>query len=60
MGSQAGRMVLSVRDSPVRLRSWDARDVVRLLGQLDSYCRGERYRVSLELRQRAWLKEGQQ
>ncbi len=36
------------------LAAWDAREVVRLLDHLDQQCRGERYRVSPELRQRAW------
>ena len=39
------------------LRAWHVCDVVRLLGHLDDLYRGERYRVSLELRQRAWLCE---
>ncbi len=37
------------------LAQWNAHDVVRLLDQLDSHYRGERYRVSPALRQRAWL-----
>lgn len=37
------------------LARWNAQDVVRLLDHLDSHYRGERYRVSSELRQRAWL-----
>ena len=41
------------------LAAWDARDVVRLLDHLDKHYRGERYRVSPELRQRAWLRESQ-
>jgi 3-hydroxybutyryl-CoA dehydrogenase len=41
------------------LAAWDARDVVRLLDHLDQHYRGERYRVSPELRQRAWLRESQ-
>lgn len=36
------------------LDAWDAREVVRLLDHLDHHYRGERYRVSPELRQRAW------
>jgi 3-hydroxybutyryl-CoA dehydrogenase len=36
------------------LAAWDAREVVRLLDHLDHHYRGERYRVSPELRQRAW------
>jgi 3-hydroxybutyryl-CoA dehydrogenase len=37
------------------LAQWDAHEVVRLLDHLDSHYRGERYRVSPALRQRAWL-----
>ena len=37
------------------LARWDALAVARLLGQLDAYYRGERYRVSPWLRERAWL-----
>ena len=36
------------------LARWDAGDVVRLLDALDAHYRGERYRVSPWLRQRAW------
>jgi 3-hydroxybutyryl-CoA dehydrogenase len=36
------------------LAAWDPRDVVRLLDHLDAHYRGERYRASGELRQRAW------
>jgi 3-hydroxybutyryl-CoA dehydrogenase len=36
------------------LASWDAHAIVALLDRLDAHCRGERYRVSPELRQRAW------
>lgn len=36
------------------LAAWDLRDVVDLLDQLDDHYRGERYRVSPGLRQRAW------
>jgi 3-hydroxybutyryl-CoA dehydrogenase len=36
------------------LAAWDARAVVRLLDHLDGHYRGERYRVSPALRQRAW------
>ena len=36
------------------LARWDAGEVVRLLDYLDSQYRGERYRASPELRQRAW------
>jgi 3-hydroxybutyryl-CoA dehydrogenase len=36
------------------LAAWSAADVARLLDRLDAQYRGERYRVSLELRQRAW------
>ncbi len=39
------------------LAAWDAREVVRLLDHLDHHHRGERYRVSPELRQRAWMLE---
>ena len=35
------------------LAGWDANAVVALLDRLDSHYRGERYRVSPELRQRA-------
>jgi 3-hydroxybutyryl-CoA dehydrogenase len=38
------------------LAGWDAREVVRLLDHLDAHYRGERYRVSPELRQRAWAR----
>ncbi len=37
------------------LAAWSASTVVALLDRLDSHYRGERYRVSPELRQRAWL-----
>jgi 3-hydroxybutyryl-CoA dehydrogenase len=40
------------------LGDWDACEVVRLLDHLDNHYRGERYRVSLELRRRAWEQEG--
>jgi 3-hydroxybutyryl-CoA dehydrogenase len=40
------------------LAAWDAREVARLLDNLDALYRGERYRVSLELRRRAWASEG--
>ena len=36
------------------LAQWDADAVVALLDRLDAHYRGERYRVSPELRQRAW------
>jgi 3-hydroxybutyryl-CoA dehydrogenase len=36
------------------LARWDARAVVQLIEHLDTHYRGERYRVSGELRQRAW------
>ena len=36
------------------LAAWDANAVVALLDRLDTHFRGERYRVSPELRQRAW------
>ena len=36
------------------LAAWDANAVVALLDRLDAHYRGERYRVSPELRQRAW------
>jgi len=39
------------------LAAWDAREVVRLLDHLDGHYRGERYRVGLGLRQRAWQRE---
>jgi 3-hydroxybutyryl-CoA dehydrogenase len=39
------------------LARWDARRVVELLDHLDCHYRGERYRVSPELRQRAWTQE---
>jgi len=41
------------------LAAWDAGEVVRLLDHLDNHYRGERYRVSPELRQRAWVRESQ-
>ncbi len=37
------------------LARWDARSVATLLGHLDAQYRGERYRVSPWLRERAWL-----
>jgi len=37
------------------LAAWDPGEVVRLLDHLDHHYRGERYRVSPELRQRAWM-----
>ena len=40
------------------LAAWDPVDVVHLLDHLDAHYRGERYRVSPELRQRAWLRAG--
>jgi 3-hydroxybutyryl-CoA dehydrogenase len=42
------------------LAAWDIQAVVTLLDHLDNQYRGERYRVSRELRQRAWLREGGQ
>ena len=36
------------------LAAWDANEVVALLDRLDAHFRGERYRASPELRQRAW------
>ena len=36
------------------LARWDARAVAALLDHLDAQYRGERYRASPELRQRAW------
>jgi 3-hydroxybutyryl-CoA dehydrogenase len=36
------------------LAAWDAGAVARLVDRLDAQYRGERYRVSLELRRRAW------
>jgi 3-hydroxybutyryl-CoA dehydrogenase len=39
------------------LAAWDAREAARLLDHLDEHYRGERYRVSPELRQRGWLIE---
>ena len=36
------------------LAQWDARDIVALLDRLDAHYRGERYRASPWLRQRAW------
>ena len=36
------------------LAAWDANAVVALLDRLDGHFRGERYRASPELRQRAW------
>jgi 3-hydroxybutyryl-CoA dehydrogenase len=36
------------------LAAWSAREVTALLDRLDAQYRGERYRVSLELRQRTW------
>ena len=37
------------------LARWDAVAVATLLGHLDGHYRGERYRVSPWLRERAWL-----
>ena len=37
------------------LARWDALAVATLLGHLDAHYRGERYRVSPWLRERAWL-----
>jgi 3-hydroxybutyryl-CoA dehydrogenase len=37
------------------LARWDALAAATLLGHLDAQCRGERYRVSPWLRERAWL-----
>ena len=37
------------------LASWDAKAVLELLDRMDSYYRGERYRVSPWLRRQAWL-----
>jgi 3-hydroxybutyryl-CoA dehydrogenase len=42
------------------LDSWDTRAVVALLDRLDGYYRGERYRVSPWLRQRAWRRAERQ
>lgn len=42
------------------LAAWDIHALVTLLDHLDNQYRGERYRVSRELRQRAWLREGGQ
>lgn len=39
------------------LESWDARAVIDLLERLDSFYRGERYRVSPWLRQKAWRED---
>jgi len=36
------------------LAEWDASAIVAMLDRLDAYYRGERYRASPELRQRAW------
>jgi 3-hydroxybutyryl-CoA dehydrogenase len=40
------------------LKRWNASDIVQLLDHLDDQVRGDRYRVSLELRQLAWLAQG--
>ncbi len=37
------------------LATWDAGAIAALLDRLDAHYRGERYRVSPELRQRAWV-----
>jgi 3-hydroxybutyryl-CoA dehydrogenase len=37
------------------LANWDAKAVLELLDRMDSYYRGERYRVSPWLRRQAWL-----
>jgi 3-hydroxybutyryl-CoA dehydrogenase len=39
------------------LAGWSARDVVRVLDHLDGHYRGERYRVGVGLRQRAWAQD---
>jgi 3-hydroxybutyryl-CoA dehydrogenase len=36
------------------LANWDAKAVIELLGNMDTYYRGERYRVSPWLRQQSW------
>ncbi len=40
------------------LAAWDTRAVIALLDRLDTHYRGERYRVSPYLRQRAWGERG--
>ena len=40
------------------LQQWGARNVLCLIDTLDDYYRGERYRASLWLRQRAWALKG--
>ncbi len=40
------------------LARWNAAEVAQLLDHLDDHYRGERYRVSPELRQRAWRHAG--
>lgn len=42
------------------LAAWDIQSVVTLLDHLDNQHRGERYRVSRELRQRAWPQAAEQ
>ena len=39
------------------LQSWDSQAVIDLLDRLDAFYRGERYRVSPWLRQRAWQEQ---
>jgi 3-hydroxybutyryl-CoA dehydrogenase len=39
------------------LAQWNATEVATVLDHLDAQYRGERYRASLELRQRAWAGE---
>ena len=41
------------------LAGWNTRAVIELLDRLDSHYRGERYRVSPYLRQRAWREKSQ-
>ncbi len=41
------------------LARWNTRAVIELLDRLDAHYRGERYRVSPYLRQRAWREKGQ-
>jgi 3-hydroxybutyryl-CoA dehydrogenase len=52
---QAMKLGLNYPAGPFEwLAAWDAGTIVALLDRLDAHYRGERYRASPELRQRAW------
>ncbi|MGZ5186015.1 MAG: 3-hydroxyacyl-CoA dehydrogenase [Caldimonas sp.] len=51
----AMKLGLNYPDGPFEwLAAWDANAIAALIDRLDRHYRGERYRVSPELRQRAW------